>query len=523
MTHPGTNQPPNQPPHQPPNQPPFPPQGPYGYPGQQPPGGGPPRRRTVRNIVLVVAVLVVAGAAVVAVPKLIDTSSASGQHNGGSGDQADCTSPDFELNNGLAGNFTAALQKHSKTAFLAIAATQAAKAPMSTWWDNVNALGFTTGGAQVEDRGNPTEASLRMKIGFHNKLDSTSKDAHDRNTPDTPATEYQLATKRIHDGGPASTKCHLAITGWKPLSNAPWDVKQKLYVVKTQHIVIAGEPRMKSEVQRIAPIAEKAAAWDHAFFKLADRADYIHLTGYLVFVPSTAQEEQHWFRAPTAKKPSGWVADVGGAAGVQFPLPGVQVPISGMPEGSPKLAPVSTNTGGGRVIVTATGRHEDDVRLEATLVHEFVHAIFANDDIGAYLDGDPVPGAVSEGAARWIESYFVSAPNDANSPNMHALPHLKDGLRPYFSSFDGKWPANGQIYGAAATADYYYDLAATTFDYEASYGLGFAVQCVLLAYTNGGGPFTGVEVSNKGGNIKFADPAQEQAKWAAWIRQMMAA
>jgi hypothetical protein len=45
---------------------------------------------------------------------------------------------------------------------------------------------------------------------------------------------------------------------------------------------------------------------------------------------------------------------------------------------------------------------------------------------------------------------------------------------------------------------------------------------VLLAYTNGGGPFTGVELSNKGGTIKFANPAQEQSKWAAWVRQMMA-
>ena len=517
MTHPGNNQPPDQPP----NQPPFPPPGPYGYPGQQPPGAAPRRPKTARNILLALAVVLVVGVAAVAVPKLIDSSHGSGS-NSGSSQAVDCVSPDFELRNGLAGNLTWALQKHDKRKFLALGTTTATKSAMSRWWDNVDALGFTTGGAQAEDRGEPAEGSLRMKIGFHNRLDSMSNDTHDKSTPDTPATEYQLGIKQVRDGGADSNKCHLAITAWKSLSNAPWDVDHTLYVIKTGHVVIAGERSMSAEVRRIAPIAEQAAVWNQQFFKLADRADYIHLGGYLVFVPANVQEEQHWFRAPTAKKPSGWVADVGGAAGIQFPLPGVQISQSGMPEGMPELAPLSTNTGGGRVILTATGRHEDNIQLEATLVHEFVHAIFANDDIGAYLDGEPVPGAVSEGAARWIESYFVSAPNNVNSPNMHALPHLKEGLRPYFSSFDDRWPSNGQIYGSAATADYYYDLSATTFDYEASYGLGFALQCVLLAYTNGGGPFTGIELSNKGGNIKFAIPNQEQGKWAAWVRHMMA-
>jgi hypothetical protein len=479
-----------------------------------------PPRKTGRNLLLAGAAIVVLAAAAIVVPKL--TADSSGTTDTGSSEPADCTTASFVLDEGLAGTLTLALQKHDKAGFLSLATTPATKSAMTMWWHNVDALGFTTGGAQVETGGEPTQGSTRrVKIGFHNHLDSMSSDPDERATPDTPATEYQLGVKLVGNGG-ASTACHLAITGWQSLSNAPWDVGHPLYVVKTRHIVIAGEQPMRSELHRIAPIAEKAAVWDQQFFARAKRSGYLHLSGYLVFVPANAQEEQHWFRAPTAKKPSGWAADVGGAAGIQFPLPGVQIPLY-VPPGMPKPAPLSTNTGGGRVIVTATGRHASNVNLEATFVHEFVHAIFANDDIGAYLGGKPVPGAVSEGAARWIESYFYSSPGTPDSPKLHALPSLRNGLRPHFSSFDGRWPSNDQIYGSAATADYYYDLAATTFDYEANYGLGFAVQCVLLAYTNGGGPFTGVELSNKGGTIKFAEPVQEQGKWANWLRQQMMA
>jgi hypothetical protein len=478
-----------------------------------------PKKTPIGRILgLCLLALVIAGAAVIAVPKLVD-SDASSSHDGSS-TPIECTAAQYELNNGLSANLTAALQKHSKKAFLALSAAPAAKTPMSRWWDNTSALGIITGGASPDRDANPAEGRVRMRIGFHNAMDSFSKDAHDKRTPDTPATEYQLGTKTVLDDK-TGNKCHLKITSWKSLSNAPWDVKEKLYVVKTKHTVTAGEPRMKSEVRRVSALAEQAAAWDFGFFKSVDRSNYIDMSGFLVFVPATPKEERTWFRAPTAKKPSGWTADVGSVAGVQFPLPGVQLSVSGMPDGSPKLRPLSTDTGGGRVIINAAGRHEDDLGLERTLVHEFVHAIFANDDIGAYLDGDPVPGAVAEGAARWIESYFVDSPTDSAGKST-AWPHLKEGMREHFGSFDGHWPSNAEIYGSSDMAEYYYDLAASTFDYEASYGAGFALQCVLLAYTNGGGPFTGVELSNKGGNIKFANPAQEQSKWAAWVRQMMA-
>jgi hypothetical protein len=70
--------------------------------------------------------------------------------------------------------------------------------------------------------------------------------------------------------------------------------------------------------------------------------------------------------------------------------------------------------------------------------------------------------------------------------------------------------------GPESTSEYYYSLSALTFDYEAAGGAEFALQCVINAYINGGGPFGGVVESIKGSEINFADPTTETAKWAAW-------
>lgn len=309
---------------------------------------------------------------------------------------------------------------------------------------------------------------------------------------------------------------HVVITDWKPMSNAPWDSPQRLFVVHTRHTVVAGDQVRRPQIRRVARLAERAARWDVELFRAEHKSVYVQQQDFVTFVAASNRQAETWLRPAGAPKPSGWRADAGNVAGFEFPMPGADV----WPGLRARQEVSSSPVGGSRIVITPAGVRDNDVNLEGTLVHEFVHAIFRYNDVWSWGGGRPLPAATAEGAARWIEAMYHSDPT-ARPTDPHAELHSLDILQPVVASrpFNGRIPTDEQIYGAAADADYHYDLSATAFSYlAAAYGAGFALQSIADAYVNESGPFGGVVSSIKHGTIRFERPADVQRRWASWVR-----
>lgn len=441
-------------------------------------------------------------------------------HSNGLPQTGRCTEQPYQRTDLLSLQMTAALQAHSKATFLKLAGPSAQSA-MSTWYDNVSAVGFTTaavGNAKslsdggIESGDAPKTQVATVGIGLHNAFDETLKAIvkGEVDTGDAPATEYTLGTDVIHDG---NQKCHLRITSWKSVNNAPWDTSQHLKIVRTKHVVIAGDPAAAADISRVAALAEKAATFDIGLFRSFKRPLDIRLKGFVMFVPTSNAQANSWFHYPDAKKPSGWIADIGNAFGVEYPLNGVQIPVT-KPVGAPKVNAVS-QIGGGRVVLTSTGLRHTSSEITAVLVHEFAHDIYNNYSLG-WFTGKPIDAALAEGAARYIESFYE------NNPNPYAFSHsmkvLAPIIRQHFSLFNGKTPTRSQVYGNVNLASYYYAVSASSFSYLAvKYGIAFAFQSIRDAYANGGGPFSGIVTRINGGNVTFGDPGPFERAWAKWL------
>lgn len=426
----------------------------------------------------------------------------------------------------LAAQLSAVIQHHDRAGFLALATDKATRSKMATWWDNVDALGFTFGGA---DPGAAVTTGhnrqVTMGIGLHNPLDGTTSNAGSASVPNSPTTWYRLTASAGHG-------CLQRIAGWQSLSNAPWDEPYRLKVVKTTHTVVAGPSSITATIRRVARLAEKAALWDFSFFKRNNGQRYLdHLRqhGFVVFVPGTDGTAAAWFRGYHAQSPKGWTADPSQFSGLTFPLESPQYPMRNAlphtPGGPPDYKDNYVASGGARVIIDHTATRESDRGLEATLVHEFVHDLLSTYNTGFYFGGKGVDAAVTEGAARLLETYFYDSPDcycKHHGRLPQAFPALKVELRKHFGLFHGHYPTDAQIYGNGKLANYYYDLAASTFDYEIySGGVPFGLQSIVDAYLNGGGPFDGVFLRYRGHTEIFADPKTEQRKWAKWLRAQM--
>lgn len=531
-------------PNNPQNQPGWqPPQQPFGKPqyGQSPygPPSGPKKSGRGKIVAICAAAAVVLGGGVFAVVHFTGGGSnpsaqrgteshPTGHPVGSSTSGGDSTAPNkkctalTDIYNPSIGTFqqvmTNAIESHNRAAFLALASTDAARAKMGLWWDNASAVGFAGGESYVDndanDPGHSALTSVILDVALHSPLDVVSPGKYGAGIL-APMTQYKAGIASV------GAKCALSVTSWTSLADTPLDVPEHLYVVHTTHTVVAGEPQMKSEINRIAPIAEKAAVWDFGFFKetVGGHSNYVQQKGFVVYIPTTNVQAEKWFRAPTAPKAKGWTADAGNVAGTSYPLPG---PNS---FGKPKLTGPKLGQGsavaGARVLLTATGRKESSLNLEATLVHEYVHDILTTDDISAYLGGKPLAAATAEGAARWIESYFRNSPASykVGKKYARAQPNLRPTIKANIGRFNGKVPSDAQVYGSSSLANFYYDLSASTFDYLAyKYGSPFALQSVINAYTNGGGPFGGVISNIKGSTITFANPSSYVGPWAKWVR-----
>ena len=116
----------------------------------------------------------------------------------------------------LFGELTGDLQAGNESAFLGLASA-AARPAITAWWDNLRAIGFTTGAVvptasldavQIDSHG---DGSTVVLAGAHSPLDPSD----DNGEPDIPMARYRIG---LHFAGPGSTG---QITSWQPLDDAP--------------------------------------------------------------------------------------------------------------------------------------------------------------------------------------------------------------------------------------------------------------------------------------------------------------
>ncbi|MFI5697596.1 hypothetical protein ACIA58_37420 [Kribbella sp. NPDC051586] len=386
----------------------------------------------------------------------------------------------------------------NRSAFLA-KFTGSAKVSATRWWQNMAALGFSNGvfypdsaisaHVPLNSAGNGT---VRVWAGTHDTLDPVDPDS---GKVYVPLTSYQLTVHQDSESGP------VAITGWKPLMNAPWDLSA-LYVAKRAHVKIAAYPDERHLADSVAADAEKAAEYDLRMFKKFDSYD-VQQAGFVMFVSNNSTRRASWFR--TGPQPKGWVAD---PAGYAKPLPGNPGTL---------VSGVTTNGIGGARVVFHSQRssHENT----AVLVHEFVHTIFARDTIWSYTDDKPAPAWTAEGVARFVEAFYRNNPDpDADNMAFNFNEMRKNPLR---SRFAGRPPTDAQLYnGSGAEGSFWYDVAGSVYGYLAeTYSISDALYAARIAYTGNSTPFTGVVKSDKGGSMTFYAPAQIQQAWSKWYRQ----
>jgi hypothetical protein len=401
------------------------------------------------------------------------------------------TGPMFEA-------LSADLRRHDRHRFLASFAG-AAKQPAALWWDNMAALGFSTGVFYPEDAVTADveldaagDGTVKVWAGTHATLDPVESDTKKAYVP---LTSYQLTVHQDRENSP------IRITGWKSLMHAPWDTT-KLYVVRSRHAEVATYPSEKRLAASLLPDAERAAEYDLALFKRNDSFD-IKQTGFIVFASDSASRRAGWFH--TGPQPRGWIADPAGSA---KPLPGSPGTI---------VPGVETNgTGGARVVFHSQGSSPENA---AVLVHEFVHVVFAIDTIWAYSDSDAAPAWTAEGIARLVESMYRVNPSTSAATltfNLNAMKSDPDRTR-----FQGRPPTDAQLYnGSAASGSFWYDVAASVYGYIAvKYGTFDAFYAARIAYTDNSTPFAAIVKSRSGGTITFYRPSVIQQGWADWYRQ----
>ena len=527
----GTPGPPPGPPGYPPGPPPGPPGYPPGPPGYPPgssafppgPPGYPPfpygstaspygwtppqAKRTPRTLIFAIIAGGLALVAVIAVTVVALSNGQSPQAAGGAASPApgkDVWLSRTAESSTLFTTMNRDLQAHNEAGFLSQVAASA-KPAVRTWWQNMQAIGFTTGviepaeGAGFVRVDGQHDGMVTVLAGTHSAFDPID---HSDGRPDVPCEEYLLG---VHFSTPTSG----VITSWKPLGNAPWDQGATLYVRKAAHVVVAGLPSDRATVDQTLPLAETAAEYDLHLFGHINRKD-LEQSGFVVFVSQSARNRDRWFR--TGRQPKGWAGDAFG--GVTFPLVGAT--------GDQVVAPNISNSavGGARVIMVPYQDDPGGTPRTATsiLVHEFIHDIIFPRNTGLYSGSDPVPAWAEEGIAVAVQDLYLRSSNPAPATYFFGL--LTSSVANLPASYrSGQLPTNSQIYnGSAAEGQNWYDTAGSVYEYIAlKYGMNQMFASAFLLHAHDFTPFGNVLKSASGGDYTFYPSTTIQAGWRAWL------
>jgi hypothetical protein len=460
--------------------------------------------------------VIVAAAAVTAVlhtPRLSQQATAASSTGSSSGAAKGPPMPSQMFPDALFRKLTGYLSARDEAGFLGLASA-AARPALKTWWDNLQAIGFTTGAViptarhdvvRVDRKG---DGSTVVLAGAHSPLDP----ADHNGKPDVPLTRYRIG---LHFAGPAAIG---QITSWQSLDHAPWD-QGTLYVRKGPHVVVAGPAGDSALVDQTVPIAEAAADYDIGLVNHVNFQDLAQQQGFVVFVSSDAAVRNHWLTP--VKQPSGWPPRFLGAQVFQLPGPGT-TQVDAASAGS--IADGST--GGARVVV-APYSHDNNGKPHGqtvTLVRDFMLSILAahNQALANGLPAIRVPSWPQEGFAVAVQDLFEANTNPA--PARYDFSALTAVLRSLPASYKtGALPVSGrQLYGSSlGTDENWNDVAASVYAYiELKHGIGQMLASAMLLYTRYAKPFGNVlgPGSDPGkGRYVFLTSASVKAGWKAWL------
>jgi hypothetical protein len=369
------------------------------------------------------------------------------------------------------------IQAKNEAAFLSQVAPSARQA-VQTWWENLQAIGFSTGVIMpvtssdlvpVDSHGNGT---ITVLAGVHSPLDPVDGTG----LPDIPSEQYQVG---LHF---ASASAAGQITSWRPLGDAPWDQGSQLDVRKAADVVVAGPASDSGIVASTLPIAEAAASYDIGLLDHLSRGD-LHQQGFVVFVSGTPAVENSWFS--NASLPQGWPSESGG--GRTVPIPGASRDSADI------LSGVSTGiTGGARVVITPSGNGKAAMRAETLqLVGQFMMDVLASDDEASVPS---VPSWAIQGFGLAVQALYAQNTNPApRSYNFAPLTNLLHGLPSSYRT--GRLPTSQQLFtGRAASEQDFNDVAASVYAYIGiKYGVNQMLNAASLLYPRDDTPFGNVQ------------------------------
>jgi hypothetical protein len=389
------------------------------------------------------------------------------------------------------------LQAHNEAGLLSLAAPSARTA-VQTWYQNLNAIGYTTGliipsvSNSVVDLNSQGDGTITVLAGTHSTYDPASN-----SEPEVPCEQYQLG---LHF---ASATAIGQITSWHPLGDAPWDHGVRLYVRTANHVVVAGLPSDSAQVNKILPLAAAAANYDGNAISHVNSHD-LHQDGFILFVGPSATG---WFG--TGPQPSGWPQAYQG--GLAFPLPGATGDMTGIASGI-----YASYTGGARVVVTPG-------QTAGQLVRLFMLDILAADDEGLTpgFKPTPVPEWTLQGLADAMQGLYQanSSPTPAHF-NFSALTAAVRALPARYRS--GQVPSGKQLFGGtAATRADWNAVAASVYAYIGrTYGMNQMFGSAALLYTAEPTPFGNVLASSKAGTYTFYGTKTLKARWRDWLASL---
>lgn len=398
------------------------------------------------------------------------------------------------------------IQADNEKDFLSMVAPGARPA-VQTWWDNLQAIGFTTGLIMPSDK--TDQVSLDAKgdgttvvlAGTHNSLDPQDN----KQRFDVPLERYQIS---LHFSSPTAIG---QITAWKPLGNAPWD-QGKLYVRKGENVVVAGPASESGVVDETLPLAQAAAAYDYNLVNHVHPSD-IRQSGFVVFVSGNPDVRSSWFS--TTKQPSGWPS-ASTSLTAQLPGPGASLDTNW------SLGNLAVDTtGGARVVITPFEDENGGSRqLEtAELVTRFALGILSasNQGIAGFPAAAPPAWAI-EGFGIAFEAAYYS--NTNSTPDEYSFKALTDQLKTLPASYkNGDLPTAKELYsGSDPTAVNWRLVAGSVYaDIGTKYGMGQLLGSAELMWTGGPDPWENVLKSSTKETLTFYGKDTIQSGWEAYL------
>ncbi|NCT92702.1 hypothetical protein GXB85_17350 [Cellulomonas sp. APG4] len=287
---------------------------------------------------------------------------------------------------GLYTELNTALATRDREAFFAHVEGDAVE-PLTLWWDNMDALGWSTGVLAPYTTTNLTASGPQTEVYVTLGTDLTFPQHR-------PALSNGAVAGLVTFSGDYvmvvdTTGPRPVVSDWASGETVPWDT-EPLVVVERDGVVVAGGADELAHLEVVADAAVEPSRWLRA--DQAARRGGEELGGFVVFATQDADRFAGWWGEGSDE----WTWEPAG-----FARSGI-LPTAGTPGMDPQLATGSTEGGGVTFVGPEAGVVPED--LEVILVHEFAHVLQYVETPSAARS---VPLSTSEGWASYQELRYV--------------------------------------------------------------------------------------------------------------------